>query len=195
LGFFDCEPGEEGRPRDDEELSALGEELDADERPPLRLVIESVLVRLLVEFVLVESVLVELDVSEPCENVPRLVVWSRVSSSASLLKTRRAVGAATPLAFPLPPPEADRPASDGAASEDDVDSESRAAAPLPPAEAVEGDESETAKAAPLPVPVDDDRASADSGAEGFASEVPSVLPPLAIEVVLCADLSELAVAP
>jgi hypothetical protein len=47
----------------------------------------------------------------------------------------------------------------------------------------------------LPVPVDEDRAVADSGAEGFASEVPSVLPPLAIEVALCAGLSELAVAP
>jgi hypothetical protein len=140
LGLFDREPGEEGRP---------GEELDADERPPLRLVIESVLVRLLVESVLVESVLVELDVSEPCENVPRLVVWSRVSSSASLLKTRRAVGAATPLAVPLPPLAADRPATVDAVSEREIELESRATsraapAPLPPAAAVEGDESEGA---------------------------------------------------
>ena len=114
--------------------------------------------------------------------------------------TRRAVGAATPLAVPLPPPDADRPARGDVVSEGDVDFESRAASraepvPLPPAEAVEGDESETANAAPLPVPVEDDRASADSGAEGFASEVPSVLPPLAFEVVLCAGLSALAVAP
>jgi hypothetical protein len=43
--------------------------------------------------------------------------------------------------------------------------------------------------------VDEDRAVADSGAEGFASVVPSVLPPLAIELSLCAGLSELAVAP
>jgi len=145
LGPFD-RPGEEGRPGDDEELSALGEELDADERPPLRLVIESVLV----ESVLVESVLVELDVSsEPCENVPRLVVWSRVSSRAWLLKTRRAVGAATPLAVPLPPLAADRPATVDAVSEREIELESRATsraapAPLPPAAAVEGDESEGA---------------------------------------------------
>jgi hypothetical protein len=43
--------------------------------------------------------------------------------------------------------------------------------------------------------VDEDRAIADSGAEGFASEVPSVLLSLAFEVALCAGLSELAVAP
>ena len=140
MGLFD-RPGEEGRP---------GEELDADERPPLTLVIESVLVRLLVESVLVESVLVELDVSsEPCENVPRLVVWSRVSSRAWLLKTRRAVGAATPLAVPLPPLAADRPATVDAVSEREIELESRATsraapAPLPPAAAVEGDESEGA---------------------------------------------------
>ena len=84
------------------------------------------------------------------------------------MKTRRAVGAATPLALPLPP-----------------------------AEAVEGDESGIVKAAPLPVPVpvDDDWPIADVGAEGFASEVPSVLLLRAFEVVLCAELSELAVAP
>jgi hypothetical protein len=47
----------------------------------------------------------------------------------------------------------------------------------------------------LPEPVDEDRAVADSGVEGFASVVPSVLPPLALEVALCAGLSELVVAP
>ena len=41
----------------------------------------------------------------------------------------------------------------------------------------------------MPEPVDEDRAVADSGAEGVASEVPSVLPPL------CAGLSEFAAAP
>jgi hypothetical protein len=116
--------GEETGPGDDGELGALGEE------PPFGL--------------LVESVVVELEVSsEPCENVPRLLACSRVSSRAWLLKTRRAVGAATPLAVPLPPPAADRPAR-GAASERDVDFESRAASgaePLPPADTVEGDDS------------------------------------------------------
>jgi len=48
----------------------------------------------------------------------------------------------------------------------------------------------------LPLPVDEDRAiAADSSAESFASEVPSVLLLPSFEVVLCADLSELAVAP
>jgi hypothetical protein len=118
--------GEETGPGNDGELGALGEE------PPFGL--------------LVESEVVELEVSsEPCENVPRLVAWSRVSSRAWLLKTRT-VGAATPLAVPLPPPPADRPARGDVVSEDDVDFESRAVsraepAPLPPAEVVEGDES------------------------------------------------------
>jgi hypothetical protein len=116
--------GETG-PGADGELGALGEE------PPAGL--------------LVESVVVELEVSsEPCENVPRLLACSRVSSRAWLLKTRPAVGAATPLAVPLPPPDADRPARGVAASEPDVDFESRAASraePPPPADAVESDES------------------------------------------------------
>jgi hypothetical protein len=43
--------------------------------------------------------------------------------------------------------------------------------------------------------VDDDRSVAGSGAEGFASKVPSVLLLLPFEVVLCAGLSELALAP
>jgi hypothetical protein len=123
--------GETG-PGDDGELGALGEE------PPFGLLVELVLV----ELVLVESVVVELEVSsEPCENVPRLLACSRVSSRAWLLKTRRAVDAATPLAVPLPPPDADRPAR-GAASERDVDFESRAASAelLPAADNVEGDE-------------------------------------------------------
>jgi hypothetical protein len=169
VGLVDGERGEETGPGDDGELGALGGE------PPFAL--------------LVDSVLVELDESsEPCENVPRLVAWSRVSSRAWLLKTRRAVGAATPLADPLTLPAADRPASGGAASR---------AEPLPPADAVEGDESEITTAAPLPVPVPvgEDRAVADSGAEGFASEVPSVLSLPPFEVVLFAELSELAVAP
>jgi hypothetical protein len=114
--------GEETGPGDDEELGALGEE------PPFGL--------------LVESLVAELEVSsEPCENVPRLLACSRVSSRAWLLKTRRAVGAATPLAVPLPPRAADRPARGGAASECDVDLESRAASraePLSPADAVKG---------------------------------------------------------
>ena len=115
--------GETG-PGDDGELGALGE------GPPFVL--------------LVESVVVELEVSsEPCENVPRLLACSRVSSRAWLLKTRRAVGAATPLEVPLPPPAADRPARGAGASERDVDFESRAASgaePLPPVDSVEGDE-------------------------------------------------------
>jgi hypothetical protein len=45
------------------------------------------------------------------------------------------------------------------------------------------------------VPVDEDRAVVESVAEGFASEVPSVLLPLAFVVLLCVDLSEVAVAP
>jgi hypothetical protein len=181
VGLVDGELGEEGGPGDDGELGALVEEL------PFGL--------------LVESVVVELEVSsEPCEKVPRLVAWSRVSSRAWLLNTRRAVRAATPLAVPLPRPLADRPALRGGASESDVDLEFRAVshaepAPLPPAEAVKGDESGIGNAAPSPVPVDEDPAIADSGAEGFASEVPSLLLVLALEVVVCADLSELAVAP
>lgn len=186
MGLVDGGRGEETGPGDGGSLGALGE-VDAGGRPPFGLLVDSVLVELAV-------------LSEPCENVPRLVGWSRVSSRAWLLKARRGVGAATPLAVPLPPPAADRPASVGAASERVVDLESRAAsgaepAPLPPAEAVEGDESEVAKAAPLPVAGDEDPATAGSGAEGFASEVPPVLLLLPFEVVLCADLSELAVAP
>jgi hypothetical protein len=172
VGLVDGERGEETGPGDVGELGALGE-VDAGGRPPFGL--------------LVDSLLVELELSsEPCEKVPRLVAWSRVSSRAWLLKTRRV--AATPLAVPLPPLAADRPAKGRSASPAEP-------APLRPAEAVEGDESGSARAAPLPVPVDEVPALADSGAEGFASEVPSVLLLLAFEVVLCADLSELAVAP
>jgi hypothetical protein len=43
--------------------------------------------------------------------------------------------------------------------------------------------------------MDDDRSVADSGAEGFASKVPSVLLLLPFEGALCAGLSELALAP
>ena len=114
VGLVDGERGETG-PGDDGELGALGEE------PPLGL--------------LVELVVVELEVSsEPCEKVPRLMAWSRLSSRAWLLKTRRALGAATPLAVPLPLPDADFPACGDVVSVRDVDFASRAssrAEPLP----------------------------------------------------------------
>jgi hypothetical protein len=123
-----------------------GEEVDGVddvEPPPLGLLV--LVDPLVVESVLVESVLVELEVSPPCENVPRLVGWSRVSSRASLLKTRLALGLTSALAVPPPPPAADRRPIPGGASVGAV--------------------------AGLSLLVDEDAEAVGSGAETFVSDV------------------------
>ena len=115
---LETDPGHEGVLGDpcegpEEEL----DELDVDELPPPLVL----LVEVLVEAVLVESPPDGLEVSSvPWENVPRLDGWSRVSSSAWLLKTRPAVGLTSALAVPAPPPPAaDRPIV-GPGAESDV---------------------------------------------------------------------------
>jgi hypothetical protein len=114
------------------------DDVDDVELPPLGLLV-------LVDALLVESVPVELEVSPPCENVPRLVGWSRVSSRASLLKTRLALGLTSALAVPPPPPAADRhPIPVGASA---------------------------GAVAALPLLVDEDAEALGSGAETFASDV------------------------